>query len=112
MLSYMVGRSASDFTRGHLNAILCGVGEDDWDDFALLVKKHFRSTNEKNQNQLSLWNLKRKGHPMDIFLLKFENYVLLADYNNEWLIKLLETNVDKEIVTHLILEMGRYTSLQ
>ena len=38
MLSYMVGGVAGDFARGHLNAILRGIGKDDWDDFALLVK--------------------------------------------------------------------------
>ena len=82
MLSCMVGGSAGDFARGHLNNILHGVGEDDWDDFTLLVEKHFRSTNKKDQNQLALWNLKQKGHPMDTFLLKFENYALLAEYDN------------------------------
>ena len=82
MLSHMVGGSANDFTRGHLNTILCSVGEDDWDDFTLLVEKHFRPTNKKDKNRLSLWNLKQKGHPMDVFLLKFENYTLLADYND------------------------------
>ena len=49
---------------------------------------------------------------MDAFLLKFENYTLLVDYNNEQLIELLETNTDKDIVMCLILEKGRYASLQ
>ena len=112
VLSCTVGGSAGDFTRGHLNTILRGVGEEDWDDFTILVEKHFRSTNEKDQNQLALWNLKQKGHPMDMFLLKFENYALLADYNDTWQIELLEQNADKEIVSRLILEKGRYASLQ
>ena len=108
----MVGGSASDFARGHLNAILRGVGEEDWDDFTVLVEKHFWSTNEKDQNQLALQNLKQKGHPMDAFLLKFENYTLLADYDNTRQIELLEQNADKEIVSRLILEKGHYTSLR
>ena len=111
VLSHMVGESAGDFTRGHLNAILRGVGEEDWDDFMSLVEKHFWSTNEKDQNWLALRNLKQKGHPMDVFLLKFKNYVLLADYDDTRLIELLEQNMDKEIVSRLILEKGRYTSL-
>ena len=111
MLSRMVGGSAGDFTRGHLNAILRGVGEEDWDDFMVLVEKHFRSTNKKDQNRLALRNLKQKGHPMDVFLLKFENYALLADYDDTWQIELLEQNTDKEIISHLILEKGRYASL-
>ena len=111
VLSHMVGGSAGDFARGHLNAILRGRGEEDWDDFMVLVEKHFRSTNEKDQNQLALRNLKQKGHPMDAFLLKFENYALLADYNDTQLIELLEQNADKEIVSHLILEKGCYASL-
>ena len=108
----MVGGSAGNFTRGHLNAILRGVGEEDWDDFTVLVKKHFRSTNEKDQNWLALRNLKQKGHPMDVFLLKFENYTLLADYDDTQQIELLEQNTDKEIVSRLILEKGHYTSVR
>ena len=111
MLSHMVAGSDSDFTGGHLNAILRGVGEEDWNDFTVLVEKHFRSTNEKDQNQLALQNLKQKGHPMDTFLLKFENYALLADYADTRQIELLEQNADKEIVSHLILEKGHYASL-
>ena len=49
---------------------------------------------------------------MDIFLLKFENYTLLADYDDVGQIELLEQNVDKGIISHLILEKWRYTSLQ
>ena len=37
MLSHMVSGIAIDFARGHLNAILCGEGEDDWNNFSLLV---------------------------------------------------------------------------
>ena len=81
MLSRMVGGRAGDFARSQLNAILRGVGETDWDDFSILVKKHFRSTNEKDQNRLALRNLKQKDHPMEVFLLKFENYALLANYD-------------------------------
>ena len=111
VLSRMVGGSAGDFARGHLNAILRGIGEEDWDDFTVLVEKHFRSTNKKDQNRLALRNLKQKGHPMDAFLLKFENYTLLADYDDTQQIELLEQNVDKEIVSRLILDKGHYTSL-
>ena len=50
VLSHMVGGRAGDFARSQLNAILRGVGETDWYDFSTLVKKHFRSTNEKDQN--------------------------------------------------------------
>ena len=107
----MVGGSAGDFVRGHLNAILRRVGEEDWDDFTVLVEKYFRSTNEKDQNWLALRNLPQKGHPMDAFLLKFENYALLADYDDTWQIELLEQNMDKEIVLRLILEKGHYASL-
>ena len=67
MLSRMVGGSTSDFARCHLNAILRGAGEEDWVNFTVLVEKHFRSTNEEDQNQLALRNLKQKGHPMDVF---------------------------------------------
>ena len=108
----MVGGSPSDFTRGHPNAILRGIGEEDWDDFTVLVEKHFQSTNEKDQNWLALQNLKQKGHPMDMFLLKFENYALLADYGDTQQIELLEQNADKEIVSHFILEKGHYASLR
>ena len=46
-----------------------------------------------------------------MFLLKFENYALLADYDDTQQIELLEQNADKEIVLHLILEKGCYASL-
>ena len=111
MLFRMVGGSTGDFTRGHLNAILRGRGEEDWDDFTVLVKKHCRSTNERDQNRLALRNLKQKGHPMDAFLLKFENYTLRVDYDETQQIELLEQNADEEIVMHLILEKGCYTFL-
>ena len=101
MPSRMVGGRASNFTRSQLNAILRGAGETDWDDFSDLVEKHFRSTNEKDQNWLTLRNLKQKGHPMEAFLLKFKNYALLVDYNKARQIELLEQNADKEIVTLL-----------
>ena len=80
-LSRMVGGRAGDFARSQLNAMLRGVGETDWDDFSTLVEKHFRSTNQKDQNRLALRNLKQKEHPMKAFLLKFKNYVLLANYD-------------------------------
>ena len=92
-------------------AIPHDTGEDDWNDFALLVEKHFRSTNEKDQNRLSPQNLKQKGHPIKVFLLKFKNYTLLADYNDTWQIELLEQNMDKDIVLHSILEKGCYAFL-
>ena len=111
MLSRMVGGRAGDFARSQLNAILQGVGETNWDNFSRLVEKHFRSTNEKDQNRLALWNLKQKEHPMEVFLLKFENYALLANYDETRQIELLEQNADKEIIPHLILEKGRYTFL-
>ena len=94
----MVGGRAGDFARSQLNAILKGVGETDWDNFATLVEKHFRSTNEKDQNRLALRNLKQKEHPMEVF-----------DKTRQ--IELLEQNVDKEIVSRLILEKGCYTFL-
>ena len=46
-----------------------------------------------------------------MFLLKFENYALLADYEDVWLIELLEANADQAIVSCLILEKGIYTDL-
>ena len=111
MLSRMVGGRAGNFARSQLNAILRGVGETDWDDFSILVEKHFRSTNDKNQNRLALRNLKQKEHPMEAFLLKFENYALLADYDETRQIELLEQNADKDIVSRLILEKERYMFL-
>ena len=48
---------------------------------------------------------------MEAFLLKFENYALLADYDETRQIELLEQNADREIVLHLILEKGRYMFL-
>ena len=81
VLSRMVGGRAGDFARSQLNTILRRVGETNWDDFSLLVEKHFRSTNEKDQNRLALQNLKQKDHPMEAFLLKCENYALLTDYD-------------------------------
>ena len=111
MLSHMVGGRAGDFARNQLNTILRGVGETDWDDFSTLVKNHFRSTNEKAQNRLALQNLKQKEHPMKAFLLKLENYALLANYYKTQQIELLEQNADKEIVTCLILEKGCYMFL-
>ena len=111
VLLRMVGGRAGDFARSQLNAILRGVGETDWDDFSALVEKHFRSTNEKDQNRLALQNLKQKDHLMEAFLLKFENYALLVNYDDTRQIELLEQNVDKEIVSRLILEKGCYTFL-
>ena len=107
----MVGGRAGDFARSQLNAILRGMGETNWDNFSTLVKKHFRSTNEKDQNRSALRNLKQKGHPMEAFLLKFEIYALLAEYDETRQIELLEQNADKEIVTCLILEKGHYMFL-
>ena len=107
----MVGGRAGDFARSQLNAILRGVGETDWDDFLALVEKHFRSINEKDQNWLVLRNLKQKDHRMEAFLLKFENYALLADYDETRQIELLEQNADRAIVSRLILKKGRYTFL-
>ena len=49
---------------------------------------------------------------MDAFLVKFEKYALLADYNDTRQIELLEQNTDKEIVSRLILEKGHYTSIR
>ena len=48
---------------------------------------------------------------MEVFLLKFENYALLANYEDVQLIELLEANTDHTIMSHLILEKGRYTDL-
>ena len=48
---------------------------------------------------------------MEAFLLKFENYALLVEYDETRQIELLEQNADKEIVSRLILEKGRYTFL-
>ena len=111
VLSRMVGGTAGDFTCGHLNALLRGTGPRTWPAFAELVEKHFRSTNEVDQNRAWIRDLKQKNHPMQAFLLKFENYALLANYEDVWLIELLETNADRAIVSHLILEKGRYTDL-
>ena len=82
-----------------------------WPAFAELVEKHFRSTNEVDQNHAWIRDLKQKNHPMEVFLLKFENYALLANYEDVRLIELLEANTDWAIVSHLILEKGRYTDL-
>ena len=111
VLSHMVGSTAGDFTHGHLNALLRGTGPRTWPAFAELVEKHFRSTNEVDQNRAWIRDLKQKNHPMEAFLLKFENYTLLANYEDVWLIKLLEANTDRAIVSRLILEKGRYTDL-
>ena len=48
---------------------------------------------------------------MEAFLLKFENYALLADYDQTRQIELLEQNTDREIVSRLILEKGHYMFL-
>ena len=69
------------------------------------------SRNKKDQNWLALRNLKQKEHPMEVFLLKFENYTLLADYDKTRQIELLEQNTDREIVLRLILEKGCYMFL-
>lgn len=111
ILSCMVCGQAGDFAHGHLNAILQEARETDWDEFMEAVENHFCSTNKKDQNRAYLHNLKQKGHPMDAFLLKFKNYTLLAEYDDMWQIELLETNMDNDIITCLILESGRYSSL-
>ena len=111
VLSRMVGGTAGDFARGHLNVLLRGTGPRMWPAFAELVEKHFRSTNEVDQNHAWIRDLKQKNHPMGAFLLKFENYALLANYEDVRLIELLEANADRTIVSHLILEKGRYTDL-
>ena len=43
--------------------------------------------------------------------MKIENYTLLANYDKTRQIELLEQNADKEIVSRLILEKGRYAFL-
>ena len=94
VLSHMVGGMAGDFTCGHLNALLRGTGPRTWAAFAELVEKHFWSTNKVDQNRTWIHNLKQKNHPMEVFLLKFENYALLVDYEDMQLIELLEANMD------------------
>ena len=111
VLSCMVGSTAGDFAHSHLNALLRGTGPRTWPAFTELVEKHFQSTNEVDQNHAWIRDLKQKNHPMEAFLLKFENYALLANYADVQLIELLEANADREIVSHLILEKGRYTDL-
>ena len=111
VLSRMVSGTAGDFACGHLNALLRGTGPRTWPAFAELVEKHFRSTNEVDQNRAWIRDLKQKNHPMEAFLLKFENYALLANYEDVRLIELLEANADRAIVSRLILEKGRYTDL-
>ena len=111
VLSRMVGGTAGDFACSHLNALLRGKGPRTWPAFAKLIEKHFRSTNEVDQNRAWIRDLKQKNHPVEAFLLKFENYALLANYEDVWLIELLEANVDWAIVSCLILEKGRYTNL-
>ena len=82
-----------------------------WPAFAELMEKHFQATNEVDQNRAWIRDLKQKNHPMEVFLLKFENYALLANYEDVQLIELLEANTDRAIVSCLILEKGRYTDL-
>ena len=77
-----------------------------WPAFAELVKKHFKATNEVDQNCAFIHDVKQKNHPMKGFLLKFENCALLADYNNQYLIELLEANANRSIMSCLILEKG------
>ena len=111
VLSHMVSGMAGDFARGHLNTLLRGPGPRTWPAFAELIEKHFWSTNEVDQNHVWIRALKQKNHPMEAFLLKFKNYTLLANYEDVRLIELLEANADRVIVSHLILEKGRYTDL-
>ena len=111
VLSCMVRGTAGYFAHGHLNALLRGTGPRTWLAFTELIKKHFQSTNEVDQNHAWICDLKQKNHPMKVFLLKFENYTLLADYKDVQLIRLLEANADQAIVSHLILEKGRYIDL-
>ena len=111
VLSRMVGGTAGDFARGHLNALLRGTGPRTWPAFAELIEKHFQSTNEVDQNRAWIRDLKQKNHPMEVFLLKSKNYALLANYEDVRLIELLEANADRAIVSRLILEKGRYTDL-
>ena len=82
-----------------------------WPAFAELMEKHFQVTNEVDQNRAWIRDLKQKNHPMEVFLLKFENYALLANYEDVQLIELLEANTDRAIVSCLILKKGRYTDL-
>ena len=107
----MVGGTVGDFTHGHLNALLRGAGPRVWPAFTKLIEKHFCSTNKVDQNHAWIRDLKQKNHPMEAFLLKFENYALLANYEDVWLIELLEANADRVIILHLILEKGRYTNV-
>ena len=111
VLSHMVGGTAGDFAHSHLNALLRGTGPRMWLAFAELIEKHFRSTNEVDQNHAWIRDLKQKNHLMEVFLLKFKNYTLLATYEDVRLIKLLEANADWAIVSRLILKKGRYTNL-
>ena len=80
VLSHMVSGTAGDFAHSHLNDLLRGTGPRTWLAFAELVKKHFWSTNKVDQNRAWIRDLKQKNHPMKAFLLKFENYALLANY--------------------------------
>ena len=70
VLSRMVSGTAGDFTRSHLNALLRGTGPRMWLAFAKLIKNHFQSTNEVDQNRTWIRDLKQKNHPMEVFLLK------------------------------------------
>ena len=110
VLSRMVGGMAGDFACGHLNALLRGTGPRMWLAFAELIEKHFWLTNEVDQNYAWIHDLKQKNHPMEVFVFKFENYALLGNYEDVWLIE-LEANTDQAIMFCLILEKGRYTNL-
>ena len=110
ILSRMVGRDAGTFAHTRLNEMIGGK-KWTWTEFTALVEGNFWSSNEKNWNRKALLSLKQGLTPMDMFITRFNMFQALAQYPEDWLIKLLEQNADRQIVERLILEKGCYTTV-
>ena len=48
---------------------------------------------------------------MDTFITRFNTFLALAEYPEDWLIKFLEQNTNQQIVERLILEKGCYIGI-
>ena len=72
---------------------------------------NFQSSNEKDWNRKALSFLKQGSTPMDTFITRFDMFQALAQYPEDWLIKLLEQNANQQIVERLILEKGHYMTM-
>ena len=93
ILSRMVGGDTSTFACAQLNEMI-REKKWTWQEFTALVEGNFQPSNEKDWNRKALSSLKQGLTPMDMFITRFDTFQALAQYTEDWLIKLLEQNAD------------------